>query len=367
MQRRTVGRAPPRTSIPAAERVTIRTSGSSGVPSSTSSAGAAESWPSTCRSWTTAEARTVSGTPSAGAIRTEPGDPPGRAGSPRAARPGSPGRCRERPSGRRPSPAASRAAASDAYSPVRRRHREVPVCVTWTVPCAMALSCPHLVVRGSCEAVLIPRRRGIRPLPDSLSRRCGSARPVHRSVRGRGRPTAAGGPSAAGARLAPVGPRLVPGAVPARVAPAHELPQDQPTSALHASRRQHGRAESRQNGVRGGGGVVQRAAYGVAVTVGPEPEAGTRVRRCEPVATTPCRGCRRGPPVGQDAACGRRAPWSSRGRCARGPAPSVLTTVAATGVAVGPLVPHGTLQGAVGRDTRRPSRPGVPRGRRSGG
>jgi len=29
---------------------------------------------------------------------------------------------------------------------VRRRHREVPVCVTWTVPCAMALLCPHLVV-----------------------------------------------------------------------------------------------------------------------------------------------------------------------------------------------------------------------------
>ncbi|CAL2064873.1 hypothetical protein GPN2_13406 [Streptomyces murinus] len=45
-----------------------------------------------------------------------------------------------------PSAAASRAAASDAYSPVRRRHREVPVCVTWTVPCAMALLCPHLVV-----------------------------------------------------------------------------------------------------------------------------------------------------------------------------------------------------------------------------
>ena len=25
---------------------------------------------------------------------------------------------------------------------VRRRHRDVPVCVTWTVPCAMALLCP---------------------------------------------------------------------------------------------------------------------------------------------------------------------------------------------------------------------------------
>lgn len=33
----------------------------------------------------------------------------------------------------------------EAYSPVRRRHRDVPVCVTWTVPCAMALLCPHLV------------------------------------------------------------------------------------------------------------------------------------------------------------------------------------------------------------------------------
>lgn len=48
-----------------------------GVPSSTSSAGEAESWPSTCRSWTTAEARTVSGTPSTGAMRTEPGEPSG--------------------------------------------------------------------------------------------------------------------------------------------------------------------------------------------------------------------------------------------------------------------------------------------------
>ncbi len=77
VQRRTVGRAPPRTSMPAADRVTIRTSISSGVPSSTSSAGAAASWPSTCRSCTTAEARTVSGTPSTGAMRTEPGEPSG--------------------------------------------------------------------------------------------------------------------------------------------------------------------------------------------------------------------------------------------------------------------------------------------------
>lgn len=37
----------------------------------------------------------------------------------------------------------------EAYSPVRRRHRDVPVCVTWTVPCAMALLCPHLVL---CDA-----------------------------------------------------------------------------------------------------------------------------------------------------------------------------------------------------------------------
>lgn len=76
-QRRTVGRAPPRTSMPAADRVTIRTSLSSGAPSSTNRAGAVESWPSTCRSWTTAEARTVSGTPSVGAMRTEPGAPSG--------------------------------------------------------------------------------------------------------------------------------------------------------------------------------------------------------------------------------------------------------------------------------------------------
>lgn len=60
-----------------ADLVTMRRSDSSGAPSSTSSAGAAESWPSTCRSWITAEARTVSGTPSAGAIRTDPADPSG--------------------------------------------------------------------------------------------------------------------------------------------------------------------------------------------------------------------------------------------------------------------------------------------------
>ncbi|SCD54458.1 hypothetical protein GA0115244_105619 [Streptomyces sp. DvalAA-19] len=77
MQRRTVGRAAPRTSTPAADRVTTRRSVNSGVPSSTSSAGAAESWPSMCRSWMIAEARTVRGTPSAGAIRTEPTDPSG--------------------------------------------------------------------------------------------------------------------------------------------------------------------------------------------------------------------------------------------------------------------------------------------------
>lgn len=39
----------------------------------------------------------------------------------------------------------------EAYSPVRRRHREVPVCVTWTVPCAMVLLCPHLVYAGPAD------------------------------------------------------------------------------------------------------------------------------------------------------------------------------------------------------------------------
>ncbi|CAM5644856.1 hypothetical protein STENM36S_09328 [Streptomyces tendae] len=77
VQRRTVGRALPRTSIPEAERATTLRPSSSGVPSSTSTAGAAASWPSTCRSWITAEARTVSGTPSKGAIRTEPWAPSG--------------------------------------------------------------------------------------------------------------------------------------------------------------------------------------------------------------------------------------------------------------------------------------------------
>ncbi|GGR56851.1 hypothetical protein GCM10010282_57460 [Streptomyces roseolus] len=28
---------------------------------------------------------------------------------------------------------------------MRRRHRDVPVCVTWTVPCAMGVLCPRLV------------------------------------------------------------------------------------------------------------------------------------------------------------------------------------------------------------------------------
>lgn len=77
VQRRTVGRAPPRTSIPDADRVTTRSPISSGAPSSTSSAGAAESVASRCRSWTVAEARMVSATPSAGAIRTEPRAPSG--------------------------------------------------------------------------------------------------------------------------------------------------------------------------------------------------------------------------------------------------------------------------------------------------
>ncbi len=73
VQRRTSGRAPgPRTSMPAAEWVLTRRSVSSGEPSSTSSAGAARSWPSRYRSCTTAEARRVSATPSRGAIRTEP-------------------------------------------------------------------------------------------------------------------------------------------------------------------------------------------------------------------------------------------------------------------------------------------------------
>lgn len=77
VHRRTRGRAPPRTSMPAADRVLTRRSVSSGVPSSTSTAGAARSWPSTCRSWTTAEARSVRATPSSGAIRTEPTAPSG--------------------------------------------------------------------------------------------------------------------------------------------------------------------------------------------------------------------------------------------------------------------------------------------------
>ncbi len=78
VQRRTRGRAPePRTSMPAAEWVLTRRSVSSGQPSSTSSAGAARSWPSRYRSWTTAEARTVSATPSSGAIRTDPVPPSG--------------------------------------------------------------------------------------------------------------------------------------------------------------------------------------------------------------------------------------------------------------------------------------------------
>lgn len=77
VHRRTRGRAPPRTSMPVADRVLTRRSVSSGEPSSTSSAGAARSCPSRCRSWTTAEARTVSATPSSGAIRTEPTEPSG--------------------------------------------------------------------------------------------------------------------------------------------------------------------------------------------------------------------------------------------------------------------------------------------------
>ncbi len=75
-QCRTVGRAAaPRTSMPAAERVTTRSPASSGAPPSTSSAGADASWPSIHRSRSVAEARTVTATPSVGAIRTDPGPP----------------------------------------------------------------------------------------------------------------------------------------------------------------------------------------------------------------------------------------------------------------------------------------------------
>ena len=87
----------------------------------------------------------VSATPSAGAMRTEPRAPSG----PRSVTARTSTRfSRYVPAGTvstSPSPAASRAAASELYSPVRRRQRDVPECVTWTEPCAMALSCPHLV------------------------------------------------------------------------------------------------------------------------------------------------------------------------------------------------------------------------------
>ncbi len=96
----------------------------------------------------------------AGAMRTEPGEPSG----PRRVT----ARCTTRFSRyvpgatvrTSPSPAASRAAASEAYSPVRRRHRDVPVCVTWTVPCAMALLCPHLVVLMARSPPGAPAGRG---------------------------------------------------------------------------------------------------------------------------------------------------------------------------------------------------------------
>ncbi len=155
VHRRTVGRAPPRTSMPAADRVTTRSPDSSGAPSSTRSAGEAESVASRCRSWTEADARMVTATPSVGAIRTEPRAP----SAPRSVTARSSTRfSRYVPAGTvstSPSPAASRAAASVLYSPVRRRHRDVPECVTWTEPCAMALSCPHLVrlLFGMAESV----------------------------------------------------------------------------------------------------------------------------------------------------------------------------------------------------------------------
>ena len=78
VQRRTVGRAPPRTSMPAAERVTIRTSGSSGAPvldeqrRPRSSPGPPHAGPGPPRR----RARSAA-TPSAGAIRTEPAEPSG--------------------------------------------------------------------------------------------------------------------------------------------------------------------------------------------------------------------------------------------------------------------------------------------------
>ncbi len=72
LHRRTVGRAPPRTSMPEAEAVCTVRPLNSGVLFSIRTAGAAVSCPSMRSSCTVAEPRTVSGTPSGGAIRAGP-------------------------------------------------------------------------------------------------------------------------------------------------------------------------------------------------------------------------------------------------------------------------------------------------------
>ncbi|ESU46268.1 hypothetical protein P376_5754 [Streptomyces sp. HCCB10043] len=46
---------------------------------------------------------------------------------------------------------------------MRRRHRDVPVCVTWTVPCAMALLCPHLVLCAASGPSVAGEADGVGP------------------------------------------------------------------------------------------------------------------------------------------------------------------------------------------------------------
>ncbi|GAA2252221.1 hypothetical protein GCM10010232_45620 [Streptomyces amakusaensis] len=86
---------------------------------------------------------------------------------------------------------------------MRRRHRDVPVWVTWTVPCAIVLLCPHLVIcfRRASEkgdAPLGPALRSV-PGPPGIRRVCpedlphpdGGLRGLSAPPRERGRTTVA--------------------------------------------------------------------------------------------------------------------------------------------------------------------------------
>ncbi|CAM5371846.1 hypothetical protein SHIRM173S_08671 [Streptomyces hirsutus] len=189
VQRRTVGRPPPRTSMPAADRVTTRMSRSSGVPSSISRAGAAASCPSTCRSWTTAEARYGQRNPVQGRDAHRAGRALGTAQG-------------HRPFHDEILPVGARSDGEDvAFGRGLQGGGERRV-LTCAAPPPRCAGVRHLD-RALCHGVAVP--------PPCRTRVCRRfLRPDHRSVRTAAGLTRGGRRSASGAGPAPVGAGSVP-------------------------------------------------------------------------------------------------------------------------------------------------------------